>query len=102
MYQIAIKYTKWQQNGPKGQKIYQHLSLQDIPKFTQMVFFVLKIYHLATLLKRNRLQIMSRLVFLSLSDRGIADQRSAMTQHFFQMFQEKLFECLQNLGNGKY
>jgi hypothetical protein len=31
------------------QKIYQHLSLQETPKFTQIGIFGLKIYHLATL-----------------------------------------------------
>jgi hypothetical protein len=30
-------------------KIYQHLSLQDTPKFTQIGIFGFKIYHLATL-----------------------------------------------------
>jgi hypothetical protein len=29
--------------------VYQHLSLQDPPKFTQIEIFGLKIYHLATL-----------------------------------------------------
>jgi hypothetical protein len=45
------KYTKWQQslpNGhqigrPYGHKIYQHLRLQDPPKFTQIGIFGLKI-----------------------------------------------------------
>jgi hypothetical protein len=40
MYQIVSKHTKWQQNRPNGYKIYQHLSLQDTPKFTQIGFFV--------------------------------------------------------------
>jgi hypothetical protein len=43
------KYTKWLQNMQTGRKIYQHLTLQDPPKFTQMVIFGLKICHLATL-----------------------------------------------------
>jgi hypothetical protein len=33
-------------------KIYQHLSLQDTPKFTQIWIFGLKMYHLATLEQR--------------------------------------------------
>jgi hypothetical protein len=49
MHQVTIKCTKWQQNGPNGLKICQHLPLQDTPKFTQMVIFGLKIYHLATM-----------------------------------------------------
>jgi hypothetical protein len=36
-------------NIPNVYKIYRHLPLQDSPKFTQTVFFGLKIYHLATL-----------------------------------------------------
>jgi hypothetical protein len=41
--------TKWHENRPNGNKIYQHLPLQDPPKFTQIWIFGLKIYHLATL-----------------------------------------------------
>jgi hypothetical protein len=44
-YQMATKYTKWQQNIPNGHQIYQHLPLQDRPKFTQIWIFG----HLATL-----------------------------------------------------
>jgi hypothetical protein len=47
--QNAIQYTKWQQNRPKGHKRYQHLSMQDTPKLTQIWNFCLKMYHLATL-----------------------------------------------------
>jgi hypothetical protein len=47
---ITIKYTQWPQNIPNGHKIYQHLLLQDPPKFTQIGNFCLKICHLATLL----------------------------------------------------
>jgi hypothetical protein len=49
IYQIAVKYTNWPQSRPNGQKIYQHLPLQDPPKFTLSGIFGLKIYHLATL-----------------------------------------------------
>jgi hypothetical protein len=35
---MARKFTEWPQN------IYQHLPLQDPPKFTQMGIFGLKIY----------------------------------------------------------
>jgi hypothetical protein len=45
---MTIKYTKWQENRPNGQ-IHPNLSLQDIPKFTQVGIFGSKIYHLATL-----------------------------------------------------
>jgi hypothetical protein len=37
--QMATKYTKWTENLPKGHKIYQHLPLQDPPKFTQIGIF---------------------------------------------------------------
>jgi hypothetical protein len=55
---MATKYTEWPQNIPNGPKlyqmavhkihqmaikIYQHLPLQDPPKFTQIVIFGLKI-----------------------------------------------------------
>jgi predicted secreted protein len=49
IFKMATKYTKWQLNRPKGHKIYQHLPLQDPPKFTQIGIFGLKIWHLATL-----------------------------------------------------
>jgi hypothetical protein len=47
---MTTKYTKWQKYRPNGLKIYQHLQLQDPPKFTQIGIFGLKICHLATLL----------------------------------------------------
>jgi hypothetical protein len=47
---MAIKYAKWPGNGPNVYKIYQHLQLQDPPKFTQNGIFGLKINHLATLI----------------------------------------------------
>jgi hypothetical protein len=37
------------QNRPNSYTIYQHLPLQDPPKFTEIGIFGLKIYHLATL-----------------------------------------------------
>jgi hypothetical protein len=41
---VVIKYTKWSKYIPNGHKIYQHLSLQDTPKFTQSLIFGLKIW----------------------------------------------------------
>jgi hypothetical protein len=35
-------------NRPDGHKIYQHLSLKDTPKFTQIGIFGLKIFHLCS------------------------------------------------------
>jgi hypothetical protein len=56
IYQCAIQYTSWPQNIPNGSeidqvaiKIYQHLPLEEPPKFAQIAIFGLKIYHLATL-----------------------------------------------------
>jgi hypothetical protein len=49
IYQRAVKYFKWPYNRPNVHKIYNHLPLQDPPKFTQTGIFGLKIYHLATL-----------------------------------------------------
>jgi hypothetical protein len=54
---MAPKYTQWQENLPNGSKIdqmtikytYQHLPLQDRPKFTQIE---LKFCHLAILIPR--------------------------------------------------
>jgi hypothetical protein len=46
MCQKTINYTKWQKlyqmavDRPNGHKIYQHLPLQDPPKFTQIGIFV--------------------------------------------------------------
>jgi hypothetical protein len=50
MYQTTIK---WPYNRPNVNNIYQHLPLQDPPKFTQTGIFCLKICHLATLLSRR-------------------------------------------------
>jgi hypothetical protein len=50
----AIKYTKWSENGPNGQKIYQNLSLQEPPKLNQIWIFNLKTNHLATLLQEQK------------------------------------------------
>jgi hypothetical protein len=49
LYQISIKYNKRPQNGLSVYKIYQHLTLQDPLKFTQIRIFGLKTNHLATL-----------------------------------------------------
>jgi hypothetical protein len=46
---LQQKYTKCPYNRLNGHKIYQHLPLQDHPKFTQVGIFGLKIYHLVTL-----------------------------------------------------
>jgi hypothetical protein len=50
---ILLIKKKSPQNGWENfhnrSKIYQHLSLQDTPKFTQIGIFGLKIYDLATL-----------------------------------------------------
>jgi hypothetical protein len=35
---MSIKYSKKTWNGPSVHKIYQHLPLQDTPKFTQIFF----------------------------------------------------------------
>jgi hypothetical protein len=49
IYLITIKYTKWPQNVPNavnrlnGHIIYQHLPMQDPPKFTQIGIFGLKL-----------------------------------------------------------
>jgi hypothetical protein len=45
IYQIAVKYL----GRPNSHIIYQHLPLQDLPKFTQIGILGLKICHLATL-----------------------------------------------------
>jgi hypothetical protein len=50
LYQMSMKYNKRPQNGPSVHEIYQHLILQDPPKFPQIWIFGLKTNHLATLL----------------------------------------------------
>jgi hypothetical protein len=51
LYQKALKYTIWPWSRQDGPKNTQHLPLQDLPKFTQIRIFGLKIYHLATLVE---------------------------------------------------
>jgi hypothetical protein len=64
IWQIATNYTKCPLNitkdrkiGPSVHKIYQHLPLQDPPKFTQIWIFGLKTNHLTTLVTDNSLAI---------------------------------------------
>jgi hypothetical protein len=42
IYKMTIKYTKRPDNRTNGHKIYQHLPLQDPPKFTQIRVLGLK------------------------------------------------------------
>jgi hypothetical protein len=49
LYQMSIEYNKRPHNGPSVHKIYQHLPLQDPPKFSQIWIFGSKTNHLATL-----------------------------------------------------
>jgi hypothetical protein len=49
IYKNGRKIYQINKNIPNGHMIYQHLTLQDPPKFTQVGIFCLKIYHLATL-----------------------------------------------------
>jgi hypothetical protein len=39
---MAMKYIKWRYNMPNIDKIHQHLTWQDSPKFTQIPLFGLK------------------------------------------------------------
>jgi hypothetical protein len=63
IYQMATKCTKWPQNAPNDHEIYhlagnrhcydpkiQISSIARLPKITQILIFVLKIYHLAALI----------------------------------------------------
>jgi hypothetical protein len=50
IYQKALKI-------PYGHKIYRRFPFQGPPKCTQIVIFGIKIYHLATLAKTIKLQI---------------------------------------------
>jgi hypothetical protein len=47
---MSIRYNKRPQDGPSVHEIHQHIPLQDLPKFTQIWIFGLKINHLATLI----------------------------------------------------
>jgi hypothetical protein len=51
--QTTLKCTKWQWNRQNWHKMYQHFSLSNTPKFTQIGIFCLKIYHLATLARES-------------------------------------------------
>jgi hypothetical protein len=58
---MTTKYTQWPENTPigynlgrpNGNKMYQHLPMQDPPKFTQIGIFGLKRCPLATLVWRQ-------------------------------------------------
>jgi hypothetical protein len=47
IYQMALKYTNRSDIISNGHKLYQHISLQDPLKLTQIGISVFKIYHLA-------------------------------------------------------
>jgi hypothetical protein len=47
IYQMDVRYSKM-----AIKYLYYHFPVQDPPKFIQIVIFVLKIYHLATQVKR--------------------------------------------------
>jgi hypothetical protein len=49
---MAIRFAKWLSNIPQGLKSYRHFPIEGPPKNDQFGIFGLKIYHLATLLKR--------------------------------------------------
>jgi hypothetical protein len=53
IYEVTRNYINRPENGPSVHKIYQHLSVQDPPKFTQIWIFGLKTNHLATLPQRR-------------------------------------------------
>jgi hypothetical protein len=56
-YQMTTTYTEWPWNLPNYPKIYQHFPLQGTRNETQNVF-VMKIYHLATLLQCTVLNVL--------------------------------------------
>jgi hypothetical protein len=39
IYQLAINYNNWPGKLPNGRKMYQHVPLQETPKFTQIGIF---------------------------------------------------------------
>jgi hypothetical protein len=54
-YKMVVKFVP----RPNSHKIYQHLSQQDTPKFTQIGIFGLKLYNLATLVSTEcRLKVL--------------------------------------------
>jgi hypothetical protein len=71
-YQITTKLPNGNKIYQMAIEIYQHLSMQDTPKFTQIRIFGLKIYHLATLL-----QIIPIRVDAALSKKVIEKVRNA-------------------------
>jgi hypothetical protein len=55
IYQMATKMPTGRKVGrPNGHRKYQCLPMQDLPRFTQIGSFGLKIYHLATLIYMKR------------------------------------------------
>jgi hypothetical protein len=90
IYQYGKIYTKLPQNipnsrkiywmainGPNSHKIYQHLPLQDPPKFIKIAMFGLKIYHLATLARAPNVR---QMLFSSTGN--------AVTCHYKHLFLE--------------
>jgi hypothetical protein len=77
---MSIKYFKWPSNRPNVRKIYQHLPLQDPPKFTQTWIFGLKIYHLATLGIFSLKTVQNEICFEAETKTPQAKQRNASKQ----------------------
>jgi hypothetical protein len=76
LYQMYLKYNKRPQNGLRVHRIYQHLPLQDPPKFTQIWIFGFKTNHLATLLIRSE---------------WLQDMTKVLRSAFFSLFQHFSF-----------
>jgi hypothetical protein len=107
--QITRKYTKWPQNTlnghkiyqivvnrPKFHKIYQHLPLQDPPKFTPIAIFGLKICHLATLIRnclQQQQQWQLRTVHKHLKSIPTWDQCYDFVKKIRQTNRQKLVNC---------
>jgi hypothetical protein len=91
-------------NGSKIEEIYQHLSLQDTQKFTQI--FGLKIYHLATLLHSSTLsfgcEILKKKTF-SEWKAGIRQMRAFQSRkllHTLKWANESWHFCAWGLGHA--
>jgi hypothetical protein len=48
---MASKFIQWPQNIPNGHKTFQQFPFCGPPKYTQISIFVMKMYHLATLIQ---------------------------------------------------
>jgi hypothetical protein len=95
-----MKYTKWPQHIPNGlnntaygKEIDQNLPLQVPPQFTQIRIFVVKTFHLASLILHNtRTDKVSIVIFCIFDPLAPAQNKCVRGVEIFSLFSIQLWK----------